>query len=294
MKYLILVLKGIAIGIANIIPGVSGGTIAVVFNIYDELVNSITPNIKRLWGKRGFLAPLIFGMAAGILLFSKAVDFLYTNFPLQTDAVFVGLIIGSVPLIVKYARQGLDFGRITTGKRLSFILCALAGFAVLVFFFMIQGRYQKGASPAVLPSVTPLLMLRLLVAGFAGAVAMIIPGISGSLVMLILGMYTTVVTAISALFSSGTALRALSILVPAGIGIVAGLLCGARLISILLKSVPNHTYFVILGLLAGSVVTLFPVSLGGDWNSITVTTCALCVLAGAAISYFCSRTEIRR
>ena len=81
MRLFILFLKGIIIGMANVIPGVSGGTIAVVFNIYDEFVNAITLNVKKLWANKKFLIPLLGGMALGVLLFSKFVTILYENFP---------------------------------------------------------------------------------------------------------------------------------------------------------------------------------------------------------------------
>ena len=98
MSIIKLFLIGIIIGIANVIPGVSGGTLIVVFNIYDKFMESITLNVKKLWANKAFLTPLLLGMVFGILVFSKLISYLYDNFPLQTFYVFTGLILGCIPL----------------------------------------------------------------------------------------------------------------------------------------------------------------------------------------------------
>ena len=93
---------GIAIGMANVIPGVSGGTLAVVFNIYDKFINAITFNVKKIIQNWRFFFPLIGGMALGVLIFSKLISILYTKFPVQTNFFFVGLIFGSIPLLFSF------------------------------------------------------------------------------------------------------------------------------------------------------------------------------------------------
>ena len=93
MKMIQLLLIGIAIGMANVIPGVSGSTMAVVFNIYDRFVNAITLNVKKLWENRRFVIPVVGGMALGVLIFSKLITVLYEHFPVQTNYFFTGLIM---------------------------------------------------------------------------------------------------------------------------------------------------------------------------------------------------------
>ena len=100
LEFIKLLLIGCAVGMGNVIPGVSGSTIAVVFGIYDRFINAITLNFKKLWANRKFVIPMLLGMILGVLFFSKLVTYLYTHFPTQTNYAFTGLIIGSVPLLV--------------------------------------------------------------------------------------------------------------------------------------------------------------------------------------------------
>lgn len=291
MNSLVLLLKGIGIGMANVIPGVSGGTLAVVFNIYDAFVNAITLNVKKLWANRKFLVPLLAGMALGVLLFSKLVSVLYGHFPVQTNCFFTGLVLGSIPLIFSYARS------IPSGKTgsvpfvISLVLCALAGFAVLLFFSQLEGSVDRtSAAYSILPPLSAALAFRIFIAGVFGAIVMIVPGISGSLIMLIMGVYTIVITSIPALFSPQTFTHALFLLLPNGIGVLLGLLSGARMISFFLKKIPNHTYAVILGLLGGSAVTIFPGAKAFETVP-AMLSCLVCLCGGAALAYFSSRSE---
>ena len=91
---------GIIIGMANVIPGVSGSTIAVVFGIYDKFIDAITLNVKKLWKNKKFVLPIVTGMALGVLILSKLITLLYEKFPIQTNFFLTGLIKGSVPMRV--------------------------------------------------------------------------------------------------------------------------------------------------------------------------------------------------
>ena len=138
---------------------------------------------------------------------------------------------------------------------------------------------------SALPELSVKLAMRIFIAGYIGAIAMVIPGISGSLLMLILGVYTIVMKSIPTLFVPSEFFHALFLLLPNGIGVLLGLICGAKLVAWLLKKAPNHTYGVIFGLLLGSAVNLFP-----GFNAITnagqAVACVLCVILGACMAYF--------
>ena len=295
---------GIAVGMANVIPGVSGGTLAVVFNVYDQFINAITFNVKNIWHNRRFVFPMLGGMALGVLIFSKLISLLYSNFPFQTNCFFTGLILGSIPLLYslmikggKKKEEGVSdsttetAGSTTAGRIVSLVLCALAGFALIMFFFYLEKKFDKGSiENMILPDWTVMLAIRIFAAGFIGAIAMIIPGISGSLLMLMMGVYTIIITAIPALFDSATFTKALFLLLPNGVGVLLGLLCGAKAISLLFKKLPHQTYAVIFGLICGSVFVIFP-----GWSGFTLPvsciTSVLCILAGAAMSFFSARFE---
>lgn len=288
-----LLFIGIAIGMANVIPGVSGSTMAVVFNIYDRFVNAITVNIKKIIENRRFVIPVVGGMALGVLLFSKLITVLYENFPVQTDYFFTGLIIGSIPMLFSFMTKKQDGQKFTAKKTISVVICALAGFAVLIGFGLLGSDVDTAKEISKsLPQLTFPLALHIFAAGFVGAIAMIIPGISGSLLMLIMGVYPIVMKSIPALFVPSQTLRAFFLLLPNGIGVLAGLLCGAWIVKTFLRIAPNQTYAVIFGLIAGSAIQLFP-GIKGISGVLSGIACLLCALTGIFLAYFSSKVTAK-
>lgn len=293
MNMVQLLFIGIAIGMANVIPGVSGSTMAVVFNIYDRFVNAITLNIKKLIENRRFVIPVVGGMALGVLLFSKLITILYENFPVQTDYFFTGLIIGSIPMLFSFMTKKQDGQKFTAKKTISVVICALAGFAVLIGFGLLGSDVDTAKEISKsLPQWTFPLALHIFAAGFVGAIAMIIPGISGSLLMLIMGVYPIVMKSIPALFVPSQTLQAFFLLLPNGIGVLAGLLCGAWIVKTFLRIAPNQTYAVIFGLIAGSAIQLFP-GIKGISGVLSGIACLLCVLTGIFLAYFSSKVTAK-
>lgn len=293
MNMVQLLFIGIAIGMANVIPGVSGSTMAVVFNIYDRFVNAITLNIKKLIENRRFVIPVVGGMALGVLLFSKLITVLYENFPVQTDYFFTGLIIGSIPMLFSFMTKKQDGQKFTAKKTISVVICALAGFAVLIGFGLLGSDVDTAKEMSKsLPQWTFPLALHIFAAGFVGAIAMIIPGISGSLLMLIMGIYPIVMKSIPALFVPSQTLQAFFLLLPNGIGVLAGLLCGAWIVKTFLRIAPNQTYAVIFGLIAGSAIQLFP-GIKGISGVLSGIACLLCALTGIFLAYFSSKVTAK-
>ena len=292
---------GIIIGMANVIPGVSGSTIAVVFGIYDTFINAITLNIKKLRLNKKFVLPIIAGMASGVLIFSKIITVLYERFPVQTNFFFTGLIIGSIPMLAALATKTKKGMKIEKSKIASIIICALIGIAVMILFSLLEssfGTSQDMAGP--LPAFSVKLALKIFIAGLLGAVAMIVPGISGSLLMLIMGVYPIVIKSIPALFLPESFFTALILLLPNGFGVLAGLLIGAKLIKNLLEKAPNHAYAVILGLLCGSALNICPLTKnifqGGflkslsEFNGISlILSSAAALILGGAMSFLSSK-----
>lgn len=293
MNMVQLLFIGIAIGMANVIPGVSGSTMAVVFNIYDRFVNAITLNIKKLIENRRFVIPVVGGMALGVLLFSKLITVLYENFPVQTDYFFTGLIIGSIPMLFSFMTKKQDGQKFTAKKTISIVICALAGFAVLIGFGLLGSDVDTAKEMSKsLPQWTFPLALHIFAAGFVGAIAMIIPGISGSLLMLIMGVYPIIMKSIPALFVPSQTLQAFFLLLPNGIGVLAGLLCGAWIVKTFLRIAPNQTYAVIFGLIAGSAIQLFP-GIKGISGVLSGIACLLCALTGIFLAYFSSKVTAK-
>lgn len=289
-----LVLIGIVIGIGNVIPGVSGGTLAVVFNIYDRLIGVITLKIGKILREWRFVLPLLAGVAIGILLFSRLIAFLFGCFPVPSKFFFIGIILGSIPLIFGRAKKpGAAFM-----PRSGAVCAGIAFAAMLVMAFL------KADNSVDFSRITAFGVILLFAAGAAAAVAMIIPGISGSFILLAAGVYFTVIGAVSQLtepagafirgaISAAEALAALHrpflILLPFGAGVIAGLLAGAALVRLLLEKAPFQTYGAILGLIAGSAAVIFP---RDGWTGAPVIALSvITLLCGAGLSLLFSRKE---
>ena len=242
---------GIILGVGNVIPGVSGGTIAVVFNIYDRLINVISLNIKKIISEWKFLLPLGLGMVAGIIGFSKVITFLFENYPMQTNLFFVGIIAGSIPLIYRKIKSSMN--EISSEKKkpyLSTIICFVISLAIMIVMTVFK---DFSGSSVIYTELSGSLFLLLLVSGALGAVAMIIPGISGSFLLLAIGTYATVIGSLSD-FN-------IPLMIPTAFGILIGLLFGAYLVRLLMEKTPSQTYGAIFGLVIGSIFTVFPLGM---------------------------------
>lgn len=256
-----LLFKGIGIGAANTVPGVSGGTIAAITGIYDSLIHAISTFFKA-WKKNTLiLAPVGVGALLGIALFASLVEYLLATAPQATAFFFIGLIVGSLPFL---------FGQLS-GRRLGApqLIAALVAAAVVVTMG-VAGR------PPMTDPITTLAgtnALWLLLAGAIAAATMIIPGVSGSFVLLLIGMYQTFITAVS----SGN----LPLLAVLGIGAVIGIVAVSRLLDILFAKFYSATYWAIIGLVAGSVVGIWPGVAGEEplWLSL------IAVIAGFGLAF---------
>lgn len=278
MDFIRLIVIGVILGVANVIPGVSGGTLAVVFNIYDRLISVITLNVKKILSEWKFILPLVVGMGLGIILFSKAITFLFENYPVQTNWFFIGIILGSIPMIVKRLMAASKASSSDARKiPVSAIVCGVLALAVMAI--MTYANVAESGAP-IQTELTPLLAVKLFIGLACATIAMIIPGISGSFLMLVVGIYSTVIAAISD-FN-------IPLLIPAVIGGVIGLLGGAKLVRFLMAKVPAQTYGAIMGLVLGSILVIFP----GFGGFATVATSLLAAAVGFVVSFFAGREKI--
>ena len=278
MDFIRLIVIGVILGVANVIPGVSGGTLAVVFNIYDRLISVITLNVKKILSEWKFILPLVVGMGLGIILFSKAITFLFENYPVQTNWFFIGIILGSIPMIAKRLMAASKASSSDARKiPVSAIVCGVLALAVMAI--MTYANVAESGAP-IQTELTPLLVVKLFIGLACATIAMIIPGISGSFLMLVVGVYSTVIAAISD-FN-------IPLLIPAVIGGVVGLLGGAKLVRFLMEKVPAQTYGAIMGLVLGSILVIFP----GFGGFATLATSLLAAAVGFVVSFFAGREKI--
>ena len=356
------ILYGIIFGVANIIPGVSGGTMLVTCGCYDKVCGALALDIKEIKRNLKFLIFFAVGAVLGIVGFSNVISLLFEKFPTPTYMFFMGLILGSVPLIVRNATVKEKFRPICA---VPFVIdiALVVGLAVLeggseeqavidvaagsgsytVTFTNNSGQdmeswsleleegeitsvnsqnvefvYRGGKTEAILSlfgiksegspntivhvgdqtlkngdtvtfsvtaetepvfsadysvKVTFGFILTILLASVAAAVAMIIPGVSGSFIMVLLGTYATVISAVRD-FN-------FAVLIPVAIGVVVGLVFGARLIRFLLKKFRLMVFSAILGLCAGSLYAILPAGFG---LNIETAIGFAALIAGAALS----------
>lgn len=238
-------IAGIVVGISNAIPGVSGGTMAVVLNVYDKILDAVS--ISRWKEHKRFLFVFCLGIASGIIGFSNIIIPLRENYPIALGFSFLGLIVGSIPLIYEHGVAGMK-------PKTYNVILAIITFLAMVAMSFIKKNEIANMSISDIQTFDVKIAILLLVSGIVGAIAMIIPGISGSLVMLLIGTYTMVIESIGEMN--------FYIIIPTGIGVLIGLLVGLKGIKKALELFPQAMYFIILGLVSGSIFSIYP-----GWNA---------------------------
>ena len=278
MKWFLDVLRGMVIGLANVIPGVSGGTMMVSMGIYDKLIWSINHLFKKFGQCLKILLPYLVGMVAAILLGAVGLKAAFASFPLPTNALFIGLILGSLPFILKEMK----------GERIGWQGCL--AFCLLFALVVVLKAVEKENTTTIELNVLEVVKLFLL--GAIASATMVIPGVSGSMILKTLGYYEPIVTgAIPDLLhgvtsGSGSAiLHSIGILLPFGLGIVFGIFGIAKLIAFLMKRWKGWTYCAILGMVAASpVVILMDTSIYAGFNAWIALASVLLLGAGALIA----------
>ncbi len=249
MKFIKDILKGAVIGVANAIPGVSGGTMMVSMGIYDDIIFCITHLFKQLKKSIQILLPYIIGMAVGIVGLAFAIGYLLQHFEFQTKMTFIGLILGGVPLLlgkIKGKKKGLPHAIVF----------------LLFFVAIIAMQYFGGEGKEVSLTLGFIPAILLFVVGMIASATMVIPGVSGSMMLMILGYYNPIMSAVkdfvTALASANMSkvLVLCGSLIPFGLGVVIGIFAIAKLIEVLLSKQETITYSAILGLVAASPVVI--------------------------------------
>lgn len=259
IEYLRYFLCGLVFGTANVIPGVSGGTMLVVFGIFDRLTEAIS-GIKKIFQNFWFLLTFALGAGGGILLSAFAISSLFENFPIQTNMFFIGLILGGVPLIYKF---GTEDKKVKPSCAVPFVIAM----AVVIGLTVLEKLDVFKLAPDVVTGFDAVISLKLIVCAAIAAVTMIIPGISGSFVMMLLGVYETIIGAIKDMN--------FYVIIPFAIGAVIGIIGGAKLISMLIKKNKLMVYSALMGLVIGSVYAILPDGFGFNLQTGYGFACAL-------------------
>lgn len=257
MKFLMEIFKGMFVGIANVIPGVSGGTMAVSFGIYDKIISSVTNLFKDFKKSVKTLFPIAMGVAIGVIAFSFIITDLLKYQPFCTAAAFTGLIVGGVPAIIAALKEGW---KKDTKKSVPInVLVFIIFFAVSLAMPFLNGDSESG----ILLTADAGTMVKVFFLGIIAAATMVIPGVSGSLVLMILGYYFGIITAvkdfISGLkdFNFEVMWNNALVLAPFAIGCVLGIFFISKLIEWLFNHYSSATFCGILGLIVTSPVAIF-------------------------------------
>ena len=243
-KNLMLIIKGFVFGIANIIPGVSGGTIALTLGVYEDFIYAISHLFKEFKNSLKFLLPFGIGAASAILLMSKAINYALIHHPFATTLLFIGLIIGGIPFLTRNVKNNKI--------KPSYILLFLLSFIIVIAMSFGNTNVKEVTltNPNILTYIT------LLIVGVVAAATMVIPGISGSFVLVLLGYYGPIVNTISNLTKLENLTTNISILLVFGIGVLLGIILVSKLIEYLFNKHKVKTYYAILGFILASIITL--------------------------------------
>ncbi|PKM52631.1 MAG: DUF368 domain-containing protein [Firmicutes bacterium HGW-Firmicutes-7] len=240
MKYLRNFLKGMIIGIATLVPGVSGGTMAVILGIYDDLIHAISSFFED-WKKHTLLLlELGLGALLSVVLFSHLLENAIIKFPFTMQFLFMGIIIGGLPVLYRKCTSVGESGL------MDYI------FLFIGFITILLMAPDPEMSTNIATSQGLLGMLYLFIAGIVIAVAFILPGISGSFMLLTLGLYGMTLNAIQ--------LDNINIpfLIPLVLGVAFGILAATKIIEKLLQKYPRNTYMLIMGFVLGSLIAVYP------------------------------------
>lgn len=282
MKFIIDILKGAVIGVANIIPGVSGGTMMVSMNIYDKLIHAITNLFKEFKKSVATLLPIVIGMGLGIVGLARVIGIMFDKVPIQTNLLFIGLILGGIPMISKNVKGS----GVKPGYCFGFILF----FAIVVVLALLDGVTGKDADL----SFNILNCIILFGVGIIAAATMVIPGVSGSMMLMLLGFYEPVINTVNDCVDSLKGgdvkgiLSACSVLVPFGIGIVVGIFAVAKLIDVLISKYPFAVFWCILGLIVASPVAIVMLNMDAfkKINAVSIITGIVAFAVGCVIAFF--------
>lgn len=282
MENIILVIKGFFMGIANVIPGVSGGTIAIILGIYEKFISAISNLFKNIKENFKFLIPVVTGMVLAILILSSVIEYSYDNFPIPTMLLFVGLVLGGIPMLLKNV-----IGRKECKMFSSYI--------ILIFTFSLV--ILMACSDLIFGTVKEVNLLELNIGGYIllfivgviAAATMVIPGISGSLMLMLLGYYYPIIERINDFVGFNNLTKNILILGVFGIGVLVGIVLISKLLEMLFEKYNTKTYFGVLGFIFASILAI-PISTCLQISNLTFNLMQLIIgilllIAGSFISY---------
>jgi putative membrane protein len=279
-------IKGLAIGVAFIIPGVSGGTMAVLLNLYDKIINSINNLTKKFFESFKILLPIALGAVLAILICWYPFKLAFEHIMIVMVTLFAGFILGGMPGIFDEVK-GVKVKPVHIIAMIISIVFAVGLGALSVLFELnIQSLYD---------SRPWWLYILVLLAGIISSFALVMPGISGSMILIVLGFYTPTLNLIDNFLAWTDVWASISILATLAVGVVIGVLLASKIIAFFLNRFRTGTFYAIIGIIIGSLIAIYYnyeiydyyLTVGVRWWEILISGIALVI--GGAVSYLIVR-----
>ncbi|WP_394525837.1 DUF368 domain-containing protein [Lacrimispora sp. JR3] len=276
MKYISELLKGVIIGVANILPGISGGMLAITMGVYDKIIHAVNRIFKEPVKSLRILLPYGIGAVAGIIFLSLVFEYLFHTYPLQTKLSFLGLIAGGLPALFRKS-----FSKEQTDRKKGILTTVTTCVLVVLITFVAETAIASGKSGGTMDLATGAAYLSsgkfwfitLFFIGLVAAATMIVPGVSGSMIMMMLGFYEPILQANNACIRAlsvmdfSTLLFNVVVLAPYFAGMAVGVFLFARAVEQLLTRHECQMYRIVIGLVLSSpIVILWDV----PWKSVAL------------------------
>lgn len=271
---IVLVIKGFIMGIANIIPGVSGGTLALILGIYEKFIGAINHFFSNFKENFKFLLCVFIGIGLSLITMSNVIDYSYKNFPIPTTLFFVGLVIGGLPLLYKKVKGKKEKKEVS-----SWVIFGIT-FAIVIFM-AISDKIFGNVAQVDFSNMNLFSYILLFIVGAIAAATMIIPGVSGSLVLMLLGYYYPVINTIKELSTFNNLGNNLIILIVLGLGVLVGIVLIAKLIEFLFKKYETKTYYGVLGFIFASIIAI-PIA---TFSEIEITFNIIHIIIGIVVAF---------
>ena len=259
MKEFLNIIKGIFIGAGAIVPGVSSGVLCVIFGIYEKLLDAVLNFFKDIKQNVKFLFPIVLGVGIGVLIFSNALNYVLYEFPTQTKSIFIGLIIGTIPSLLKEVNEKEKFHP----QNLIYLLIALG---IGIISVILENRIS------IIRDIGDINIFYLVICGAMMSLGIIVPGVSSTIILMLLGVYPVYLQSIATIN--------LPVLIPMGIGLLLGSIIVMKITKRLLEKYYAKTFYSIIGFTIGSIFVLFPQGMTDSEMFLSV----LCILLGICVS----------
>lgn len=273
------ILRGMIIGIANIIPGVSGGTMSVSMGIYDKLIHAVTHLKSDFKNSFKFLLPILIGVGIGIVFLSFLIEYLFLKIPIQTNLLFIGLISGGLPAILKNVDN--------KGFKVSYLISFVLFFLVVVLLALMG---DKNGNDVVL-SISVKNGFNIFIVGIIASATMVIPGVSGSMILMLMGYYEPIIEMINRFIRAvisldiKNAVECLIVLLPFGIGVILGIVIIAKLIDFIFNKFTYLAYWAIIGLIFASPIAIIFTNDFSGINFSVLATSIIAFIVGFFVAY---------